>query len=142
MQPVLLDDSPLRDAITGLRYNTKIIKCNRFFHTTLTPMRDAISGLRYNTKIIKCNRLFHTTLTPMRDAITAMHITTKIDTGVSILTPIFAVRAGFEPAVQNYPYAGLANRWFQPLTHLTGTAIKNIKNTFNMSLELLKRVQS
>ncbi len=30
-----------------------------------------------------------------------------------------AVRAGFEPAVQNYPYAGLANQWFQPLTHLT-----------------------
>ena len=30
-----------------------------------------------------------------------------------------AVRAGFEPAVQYYPYAGLANRWFQPLTHLT-----------------------
>lgn len=32
-----------------------------------------------------------------------------------------AVRAGFEPAVRSNTYAGLANRWFQPLTHLTNT---------------------
>ena len=32
-----------------------------------------------------------------------------------------AVREGFEPSVRNYPYGGLANRWFQPLTHLTTT---------------------
>ena len=30
-----------------------------------------------------------------------------------------AVRAGFEPAVPLSRYAGLANRWFKPLTHLT-----------------------
>ncbi len=26
---------------------------------------------------------------------------------------------GFEPSVRNYPYDGLANRWFQPLTHVS-----------------------
>ncbi len=35
-----------------------------------------------------------------------------------------AVRAGFEPAVQSYPYGSLANYWFQPLTHLTGIQVK------------------
>ena len=30
-----------------------------------------------------------------------------------------AERGGFEPPVQNDPYDGLANRWFQPLTHLS-----------------------
>jgi hypothetical protein len=28
---------------------------------------------------------------------------------------------GFEPSVQMYPYDGLANRWFQPLTHVSGS---------------------
>ncbi len=32
---------------------------------------------------------------------------------------LFAERGGFEPPVQSYPYAGLANRWFKPLTHLS-----------------------
>ena len=27
---------------------------------------------------------------------------------------------GFEPSVPNYRYDGLANRWFQPLTHVSG----------------------
>ena len=26
----------------------------------------------------------------------------------------------FELSVQMYPYDGLANRWFQPLTHVSG----------------------
>ena len=30
-----------------------------------------------------------------------------------------AVREGFEPSVHVSTYDGLANRWFQPLTHLT-----------------------
>ena len=30
-----------------------------------------------------------------------------------------AERTRFELVVQNYPYVGLANRWFQPLTHLS-----------------------
>ncbi len=30
-----------------------------------------------------------------------------------------AVREGFEPSVPLSKYDGLANRWFQPLTHLT-----------------------
>ena len=38
---------------------------------------------------------------------------------VSKLCQKQAVRAGFEPAVPLSRYAGLANRWFQPLTHLT-----------------------
>ena len=28
---------------------------------------------------------------------------------------------GFEPSVPNYQYDGLANRWFQPLTHVSGS---------------------
>ena len=31
----------------------------------------------------------------------------------------FAERARFELAVEFNPYDGLANRWFQPLTHLS-----------------------
>jgi hypothetical protein len=30
-----------------------------------------------------------------------------------------AERAGFEPAIPVSQYDGLANRWFQPLTHLS-----------------------
>ena len=30
-----------------------------------------------------------------------------------------AEREGFEPSVQLASYGGLANRWFQPLTHLS-----------------------
>ncbi len=30
-------------------------------------------------------------------------------------------RAGFEPAVEREPYAGLANRYLQPLGHLSST---------------------
>ncbi len=44
--------------------------------------------------------------------------------------PLFkgvAVRAGFEPAERVSPFAGLANRWFQPLTHLT---YRRFRNTF------------
>lgn len=33
-----------------------------------------------------------------------------------------AERAGFEPAVDITTYVGLANRWFQPLTHLSVAA--------------------
>ena len=31
-----------------------------------------------------------------------------------------AERTRFELVVRNNPYVGLANRWFQPLTHLSG----------------------
>ena len=31
---------------------------------------------------------------------------------------------GFEPSVGSYPYGGLANRWFQPLTHVSGKAFR------------------
>lgn len=34
----------------------------------------------------------------------------------------FAERTRFELVVQVAPYVGLANRWFQPLTHLSGNA--------------------
>ncbi len=32
---------------------------------------------------------------------------------------ILAETEGFEPSVRSYPYDGLANRWFQPLTHVS-----------------------
>ena len=32
---------------------------------------------------------------------------------------LMAEREGFEPSVQLASYGGLANRWFQPLTHLS-----------------------
>ena len=35
---------------------------------------------------------------------------------------ILAETEGFEPSVQMYPYDGLANRWFQPLTHVSVAA--------------------
>jgi hypothetical protein len=39
-----------------------------------------------------------------------------------------AVREGFEPSVQFNPYGSLANYWFEPLTHLTGSLKKDGKN--------------
>ncbi len=32
---------------------------------------------------------------------------------------MYAERTRFELVVRNDPYVGLANRWFQPLTHLS-----------------------
>ncbi len=39
------------------------------------------------------------------------------------VSPITAVREGFEPSVQFNPYGSLANYWFEPLTHLTVPAL-------------------
>ena len=36
---------------------------------------------------------------------------------MALFSVFAAEEAGFEPAVRGYPYVGLANRWFQPLTH-------------------------
>ena len=41
----------------------------------------------------------------------------------------FAERARFELAVEFNPYGGLANRWFQPLTHLS--KLKNLQGKDN-----------
>ena len=38
---------------------------------------------------------------------------------VETSTGLFAERTRFELVVQIAPYVGLANRWFQPLTHLS-----------------------
>ena len=37
----------------------------------------------------------------------------------SELAYALAETEGFEPSVPNYQYDGLANRWFQPLTHVS-----------------------
>ena len=34
---------------------------------------------------------------------------------------------GFEPSVQMYPYDGLANRWFQPLTHVSKARTSRVR---------------
>ena len=39
--------------------------------------------------------------------------------GCACVRVFAAVKAGFEPAVPLAEYVGLANRWFQPLTHFT-----------------------
>ncbi len=54
---------------------------------------------------------------PKAGALTGLRYAPKI---------IVAVRGGFEPPVPVSKYAGLANRWFQPLTHLTLIAISSI----------------
>lgn len=36
---------------------------------------------------------------------------------------LFAERTRFELVVRYNPYAGLANRWFQPLTHLSRSSL-------------------
>lgn len=41
-----------------------------------------------------------------------------------------ADRPGFEPGAQGYPCVGLANRWFQPLTHLSKLGRKYIATFF------------
>ena len=38
---------------------------------------------------------------------------------IRAITIALAETEGFEPSVQMYPYDGLANRWFQPLTHVS-----------------------
>ena len=48
----------------------------------------------------------------------------KIQSPVADATRLFfAERGGFEPPVPDKEYAGLANRWFQPLTHLSNIAL-------------------
>ena len=54
-------------------------------------------------------------------------LTKKAVLGGRLLLYLFAVRAGFEPAVPLSEYAGLANRWFQPLTHLTSFVMASLK---------------
>ena len=39
-----------------------------------------------------------------------------------------AERTRFELVVQNYPYVGLANRWFQPLTHLSSSTRRRFRS--------------
>ena len=39
------------------------------------------------------------------------------------LSPLFAVRVGFEPTVQISPYDSLANCSFRPLRHLTVNSV-------------------
>jgi hypothetical protein len=39
--------------------------------------------------------------------------------GTHAVKGIVAETEGFEPSVPNYQYDGLANRWFQPLTHVS-----------------------
>ena len=50
---------------------------------------------------------------------TALHPEIKVPTSIRWHFNFVAVRPGFEPGVPVSKYDGLANRWFQPLTHLT-----------------------
>ena len=44
--------------------------------------------------------------------------------GFKLLFGDLAERTRFELVVRVAPYVGLANRWFQPLTHLSGHAFR------------------
>ena len=46
----------------------------------------------------------------------------------SVLQGISAERTRFELVVRNDPYVGLANRWFQPLTHLSGSHLAKLRH--------------
>ena len=46
----------------------------------------------------------------------------------------FAERGGFEPPIPVERYAGLANRWFQPLTHLSGCFTESVFVFSNVSV--------
>ena len=49
----------------------------------------------------------------------------KVDSGGLLRTPMewqLAETEGFEPSVPFAQYDGLANRWFQPLTHVSACA--------------------
>ena len=45
-----------------------------------------------------------------------------------VFAKIMAERTRFELVVQNYPYVGLANRWFQPLTHLSSSTRRRFRS--------------
>ncbi len=59
------------------------------------------------------------------------------------------MRTGFEPAVGSYPYNGLANRRFRPLSHLTNLGIRmskshqilpgqaNLARLFNLGISIM-----
>ncbi len=47
-----------------------------------------------------------------------------------ILEGIIAERTRFELVVRNDPYVGLANRWFQPLTHLSWSIMVVAKSDY------------
>ena len=49
----------------------------------------------------------------------------------SVLQGISAERTRFELVVRNDPYVGLANRWFQPLTHLSSPLWKGYDRILN-----------
>ena len=42
----------------------------------------------------------------------------------SVGLPFVAERTRFELVIRVFAYDGLANRWFQPLTHLSGTSFR------------------
>ena len=42
----------------------------------------------------------------------------------SVGLPFVAERTRFELVIRVFAYDGLANRWFQPLTHLSGTLFR------------------
>ncbi len=50
-----------------------------------------------------------------------------------------AEREGFEPPVHDKAYAGLANQWFQPLTHLSGFGLPARKQGAKVTLTEVSR---
>ena len=75
------------------------------------PKPGALTGLRYAPRII-----FNDSLSFSDWCLRLPCVGGRYAPNVFL---IVAVRGGFEPPVPVSKYAGLANRWFQPLTHLT-----------------------
>ena len=58
---------------------------------------------------------------PKADALTGLRYTPNL-----FILKVIAERGGFEPPVPYRRYAGLANRWIKPLSHLSGKAIAKV----------------
>lgn len=92
--------------------------------------RDFISGNRFGTvgllrRIVRGSlrlTFLHSFLLPSLSSFSFLPSLFFLLSSVSLFTapPLLAERTRFELVVRVAPYVGLANRWFQPLTHLSG----------------------
>ena len=87
-----------------------------------------------------CNPLRYCSPRPVRSFVLFRHTSSasKLSSAVYQNSPAqsaglqhpkgIAERTRFELVVRNDPYVGLANRWFQPLTHLSGSHLAKLRH--------------
>ena len=90
------------------------------FARSLIPCTCAVGRLAKNWKTSEMFLFFARILNVNKFP---FNIQTQKKTALCAVFQFFAERGGFEPPVQCYSYAGLANRWIKPLSHLSGLCL-------------------